>query len=97
MYQDRSLNLPAPISTILAPETPKNPSEINGSKTAKIQDLCGPRHVIETELGRWRDWEQVVSTNGVVSDCTFVGKDVVAKCGFGKLAVFRDLGFLNKQ
>jgi hypothetical protein len=53
--------------------------------------LVAPSRVIDTELGRWRKWEPTVSTDGVVSYATHVGKDVVAKCGFGPLAVLRDL------
>ena len=89
------LNAPAPVSG-------KNASFV----TSKINGLANPkdraseekpdRWIVETELGRWRDWERIESADGVVSYATFVGKDVVAKCGFGKLAGFRDLGLLNK-
>jgi hypothetical protein len=71
------------------PLTPKITTEHPRSEPSRAS-------IVETELGRWRDWERIESTDGVVSYATFVGKDVVAKCGFGKLAVFRELGLLYR-
>lgn len=85
-------------AAVFSAETPKKPNEINQAKVEKTSAarLAAPSSAIETELGRWRSWDRVVSADGVVAYCTFVGKDVVAKCGFGKLAVLRDLGLLYR-
>jgi hypothetical protein len=76
---------PAPVSCYAPPE---KSNDFNGAKTAKTPaptGISGPLDAVEG----WRKWERIVSTDGVVSYATFVGKDVVAKCGFGKLAVLR--------
>jgi hypothetical protein len=40
---------------------------------------------------------ELAQKGAAATDAVYVGKNVVAKCGFGSLTVFRDLGLLYRD